>query len=103
MLSNNPVRVPLPEGKRNLVYVFSAFVPVPYVTTNLRTPTIVDHVVRAWSTINHDSTYVVVESINIGGLSLTPSKTSSLYAAQFKFESLHLFGLWLNGRLLEAM
>jgi 8-oxo-dGTP pyrophosphatase MutT (NUDIX family) len=34
MLSNNLVRVPLLEGMRKLVYVFSAYVPVPYVTTS---------------------------------------------------------------------
>jgi 8-oxo-dGTP pyrophosphatase MutT (NUDIX family) len=45
MLSNNPIRVPLPKGKRQLVYVFSAFVPVPYVTSNLRAPSKVEEVV----------------------------------------------------------
>jgi hypothetical protein len=34
LLSNNPVRVPLLEGKRHHVYVFSASVPVPFVTAN---------------------------------------------------------------------
>jgi 8-oxo-dGTP pyrophosphatase MutT (NUDIX family) len=38
LLSNVPFRVALPEGQRRLVYVFSAFVPILYVTTNLRTP-----------------------------------------------------------------
>jgi 8-oxo-dGTP pyrophosphatase MutT (NUDIX family) len=38
VLSDAPVRVALPDGQRQLVYVFSACVPVPYVTTHLRTP-----------------------------------------------------------------
>jgi 8-oxo-dGTP pyrophosphatase MutT (NUDIX family) len=32
LLRDAPVRVALPEGQRELVYVFSASVPVPYVT-----------------------------------------------------------------------
>jgi hypothetical protein len=37
LLSRNPVRVSLREGKHHLVYVFSAFVQVPFVTAHLRT------------------------------------------------------------------
>jgi hypothetical protein len=37
LLSDAPVCVALPEGQRQFVYVFSASVPVPYVTTHLRT------------------------------------------------------------------
>jgi hypothetical protein len=36
MLSNNPDRVSLLDGKHHLVYVFSAYVPIPFVTTKLR-------------------------------------------------------------------
>jgi 8-oxo-dGTP pyrophosphatase MutT (NUDIX family) len=38
LLSDAPVRVALHEGQCKLVYVHSASVPIPYVTTNLRTP-----------------------------------------------------------------
>jgi 8-oxo-dGTP pyrophosphatase MutT (NUDIX family) len=38
MLSNKPIRVSLLEWNYHLVYVFSAYVPVPNVTANLRTP-----------------------------------------------------------------
>jgi 8-oxo-dGTP pyrophosphatase MutT (NUDIX family) len=37
LLSDAPVRVALPIGQQ-LVYIYSASVPVPYVTTHLRTP-----------------------------------------------------------------
>jgi 8-oxo-dGTP pyrophosphatase MutT (NUDIX family) len=47
LLSVTPVRVALPEGQSQLVYVFLAFVPVPYVTANLRTPAKLEHVVIA--------------------------------------------------------
>jgi ADP-ribose pyrophosphatase YjhB (NUDIX family) len=42
MLSNKHVRMLLPCGKRELVYVLSAYVLVPYVTTNFRTLAKVD-------------------------------------------------------------
>jgi ADP-ribose pyrophosphatase YjhB (NUDIX family) len=45
MLSDALVRVALPEGHRQLVYVFSASVPVPYVTSYLRTLAKLEHVV----------------------------------------------------------
>jgi 8-oxo-dGTP pyrophosphatase MutT (NUDIX family) len=38
ILSDTPVRVALLGGRRHHIYIFSAIVPVPYVTTNLRTP-----------------------------------------------------------------
>jgi hypothetical protein len=60
MLSNNPVRVSLHEGKRQLVYVFSAYVPVSFVTSNLRTPTKLEQVVIVQSTTNPDGTCVVL-------------------------------------------
>jgi ADP-ribose pyrophosphatase YjhB (NUDIX family) len=46
-ISNHVVRVSLRGWKRQVVCVFSAFVPVPYVTTNLQTPTNVEQVDRA--------------------------------------------------------
>jgi hypothetical protein len=73
LLSDALVRVALPIGQQ-LVYVYSASVPVPYVTTHLLTPPLLEQVVTAMSTINDDGSYVVPETINIGGLSLTPAK-----------------------------
>jgi hypothetical protein len=84
MLSNNPVRVSLPEGRHKLLYVFPAFVPVPYATTKLRTHAKVEQDAIAQSTINLDGTYVVQESINIDDLSL---KIINVYdgAASFNY------------------
>jgi hypothetical protein len=59
------------------------------VTSCLRTPAEVLQVFTTHSTINHDGTYVVLESIDIDGLSLKPSKSGLLLAAQRKFELLH--------------
>jgi hypothetical protein len=89
MLSNKPVQISLLEGKRQLVYVFSAFVQVSYVIANLRTRAKVLQVATAQSTIIRDGTYVVQESIDIGGFSLTPTKTGLLLAIIRKFELLH--------------
>jgi hypothetical protein len=59
MLSSKRVRVPLLERERKLVYVFSAFAPVPYyVIATLRISAKVEQVVRAKSTINHNGTCV---------------------------------------------
>jgi hypothetical protein len=89
MLSNKPLLVSLLEGELQLVYVFFASFPVPYVTTNLRTPAKVDQTFRAQSTVYLYGTDVVPESIGIDGLSLTPSKTRLLPTAQRKFKLLH--------------
>jgi 8-oxo-dGTP pyrophosphatase MutT (NUDIX family) len=72
LLSDALVRVALLEGLQ-LVYVYSASVPVLFATSHLRTPAQVEQVVTAQSTINPDGTYVVPESINIDGLNLTPA------------------------------
>jgi ADP-ribose pyrophosphatase YjhB (NUDIX family) len=74
LLSDALVRVALPEGQQ-LVYVYSAYVPIPFVTSHLRTPAQLEHVVTAQSTINPDGSYVVPETLNVGGLNLTPAKT----------------------------
>jgi ADP-ribose pyrophosphatase YjhB (NUDIX family) len=74
LLSNAPVRVALTEGQRELVYVFSAFVLVPYEKANLRTPAKLEHVVTAESTINSDGSHVVPATIDIDGPFLTPAK-----------------------------
>jgi hypothetical protein len=79
-LSDAPVRVTLHEGQRQLVYVFSASIPVPYVTSRLRTPSELEHVVTAQSTINPDGSYIVPQTIDIDGLYLTPTKHGLLPA-----------------------
>jgi 8-oxo-dGTP pyrophosphatase MutT (NUDIX family) len=88
LLSNNHVQVPLHDGKRHLVGVFSAHAPEPYVPANLRTLAKVEQDVRAPSTISPDGTYALLESIDVGGLSLTPSKDGLLPAPQRKFKLL---------------
>jgi 8-oxo-dGTP pyrophosphatase MutT (NUDIX family) len=82
------VRVALPEG-RQLVYVYSAYVPVLFATSHLRTHAQVEQAITAQSTINPDGTYVVPESINIDGLNLTPAKKGLLYVVKHKSELLH--------------
>jgi hypothetical protein len=37
LLNNNMVRVSLLEGERQLVYIFSAYIPLPFVAANIRT------------------------------------------------------------------
>jgi hypothetical protein len=53
LLSDAPVRVALPVGQQ-LVYVYPASVPVPYVTPHLRTLAQLEQIVNAQSTINPD-------------------------------------------------
>jgi 8-oxo-dGTP pyrophosphatase MutT (NUDIX family) len=89
LLSNNHVRVPLRAGKQQLVHVFAASVPVPYVIANLRIPAKVSQAVTAQSTINHIGTYVVPSNVEIDGLTLTPSKILLLKETLRKFERLH--------------
>jgi 8-oxo-dGTP pyrophosphatase MutT (NUDIX family) len=88
LLSDAPVRIALPEGQRRLVNVFSAYVPVPYVTSNLRTPAKLEQVVTTQSTINSDGSYVVPATIEIDGLSLTPAKHGLLPSLKRRFELL---------------
>jgi 8-oxo-dGTP pyrophosphatase MutT (NUDIX family) len=88
LLSDALVRVTLPEGLQ-LVYVYSASIPVMFATNNLRTPAQVEQAVTPQSTINPDGTYVVPETINIDGLNLTPAKTGLLRAKKHKSELLH--------------
>jgi hypothetical protein len=89
MLSDAPVRVALPEGQRQLVYVFSASIQVHYVTSILRTPAKLGQVVTTESTINPDDSYVVPAAIDMDGLSLTPAKHGLLPTLKRKFELLH--------------
>jgi 8-oxo-dGTP pyrophosphatase MutT (NUDIX family) len=91
LLSDAPVRVALPIGQQ-LVYVYTASVPVPYVTTHLRTLALLEQVVTAQSTIDPDGSYIVPETIDIGGLSFTPAKTGLLPAVKQKKR---VTSLWL--------
>jgi 8-oxo-dGTP pyrophosphatase MutT (NUDIX family) len=88
LLSDAPVRVALFEGQQ-LVYVYSAFVPVPFVPSHLRTPAQLEQAITAQSTINPDGSYVVPETLDIGALNLTPAKTGLLPAVKHKSELLH--------------
>jgi hypothetical protein len=47
MLSDAPGRVALHEGQCHLVYVYSAHVLVPYVTTHLRPPSQLEQALSA--------------------------------------------------------
>jgi hypothetical protein len=49
--------VSLHDGKHKFVYVFSSFVPVPFVAANIRTHTKLVQDVTAQSTINLDGSY----------------------------------------------
>jgi ADP-ribose pyrophosphatase YjhB (NUDIX family) len=89
LLSNNNERVPLPSCKHQIVYGFVANVLVLCVTANLRTPAKVNKAATAQSTINPDGSYVIPSTIDIDGLTLTPSKTILLKETQRKFELLH--------------
>jgi ADP-ribose pyrophosphatase YjhB (NUDIX family) len=88
LLSDAPVRVALPEGQ-HIVYVYSASVPVPFATSHLRTPAHLEQAVTAQSTINPDGSYVVPETLAIGGLNLTPAQTGLLPVVKHKSELLH--------------
>jgi 8-oxo-dGTP pyrophosphatase MutT (NUDIX family) len=88
LLSDASVQVALPDGQQ-LVYIYSAYVPVPYVKSHLRTPAQLEQAVTAQSTINPEGTYVVPETLDIGGLNLTPAKTGFFPAVKHKSELLH--------------
>jgi 8-oxo-dGTP pyrophosphatase MutT (NUDIX family) len=87
-LSDAPVHVTLSVGQQ-LVYVYSTSVHVPYVTAHLRTPAQLEQAVTAQSTIHPGGSYVAPETIDIGGLNLTPAKTGLLHAMKHKSELLH--------------
>jgi hypothetical protein len=55
----------------------------------LRTLAQLEQVVTTQSTINPDGSYVVPETLDIGGLNLTPAKTGLLHAVKHKSELLH--------------
>jgi ADP-ribose pyrophosphatase YjhB (NUDIX family) len=88
LLSDAPARVALPGGHQ-LVYVYSAYVPVPYVTSHLRTHAHLEQIVTTQPTIYPDGSYVVPETIDVGGMNLTPAKTGLLPAMEHKSELFH--------------
>jgi hypothetical protein len=90
LLSDALVCVALPVGQ-HLVYVYSASINVPYFATHLRTLAQLEQAVTSQSTINPDGSYVVPETIDVGGgLNLTPAiKTGLLPAMKHKSELLH--------------
>jgi 8-oxo-dGTP pyrophosphatase MutT (NUDIX family) len=59
LLSDAHVCVALPVGQ-HLVYVYSASILVPYVTSHLRTPAHLEQTITAQLTINPDGSYVVI-------------------------------------------
>jgi hypothetical protein len=89
LLSKSPVRVSLLEAKYQLVYVFSVYVSVPFISTNIRTLAKLIQVVTTQSTINPDGTYVVPTTVDIDGISLTRTKIGRLHFVIRKFELLH--------------
>jgi hypothetical protein len=88
LLGDAPVRVALSDGQQ-LVFVYSASIPVLFATSHLRTLAQVEHAVTTQSTINPDGTYVVPETITIDGLNLTPAQTGLLPAVKHKSELLY--------------
>jgi hypothetical protein len=90
LLSDAPVRVALHVGQQ-LVYVYSASVPVPHVTTHLRRLALLEHAVVTQSTRNPDGSYVAPETIDVGGLTLTPAKKGLLSSMKEKNELLHFY------------
>jgi ADP-ribose pyrophosphatase YjhB (NUDIX family) len=88
LFSDAPVRVAIPGGQQH-VYVFSAYVQVPYVMTHLRTPGRLEQDVTVQSTINLDGSYIVPETIDIDGLSRTPAQQGLLQALKREYELLH--------------
>jgi hypothetical protein len=76
--------------KDNSKFTFTRLLfPFRSVTSNLRAPAQLEQVVTAQSTINPDGSYVVLETLDIGGVTLTPAKTGLLPAVKNKSELLH--------------
>jgi hypothetical protein len=90
LLSDAPVRVALLETQRQLLCVFSIYVPIPCVTDDLGTTAKLEHVVTSQSTISPDGSYVIPTTIDIDGLYLTSAKQRLLLTVKRKFEFLHL-------------
>jgi hypothetical protein len=89
LLSGVAVWMSLSAGKHQLVYVYSASVPTPYVNAKLHTPTKVKQAVIAQSTVHPNGSYVVSATVDIDRLSMTPSVTDHVKETQRKYELLH--------------
>jgi hypothetical protein len=89
LLTDAPLHVALPRGRRQYVYVYSACIPVPYLIAHLPTPAKLQLVAIAQSTINPHCSYVIPTTIDIDGLSLTLAKNGLLSALIRKYELLH--------------
>jgi ADP-ribose pyrophosphatase YjhB (NUDIX family) len=101
LLSGASIRLPLPDGKHQLVYAYSASVHVPHVKAYFRTPTKVEQAAIAESTGDHDGSYVIPTTIDIdGGLSLTSFVTCLVKESQRTHE-LQSLATWLNGNRFE--
>jgi 8-oxo-dGTP pyrophosphatase MutT (NUDIX family) len=72
------VRLSLHGDKLSQMYVYSAFVHVPYANANLRTLAKVEEVVISQSIIHHDGYYVVQTTVDIDGYTMTPTITDLL-------------------------
>jgi hypothetical protein len=90
LLSNNPVRVSLPEAKYQIVYVFSLSAPVPFISANIRSHAkLMQDVTTTQWTINPYGNYIVQATIDIDGVSLTPTRAGRLPCVIRRFELLH--------------
>jgi hypothetical protein len=100
LLTGAPARVFLLLGEKHQhVYVYSAYVPFPYVNANLRTPAKVEQAVVAQSTIHYydGSHHADPTTVDIDGLIMPPSLTGLNKGSRRKNELFH-FGVlaqWL--------
>jgi hypothetical protein len=100
LLSGNPVRVLLPAGQHQLVYVFSAWINVPYGIADLRTPAKVEQAVTAHSNVHYDGTIVDVDGFTGCRLRLLRLGLSGRLHVSTSF---FILATWLNGNLFEAL
>jgi hypothetical protein len=67
MLRGKVARVPLPDGNTQYIYACVAYVRLPYVTSNLRTPSNVERVVLLESIMLSHVSYIVPTLIAMDG------------------------------------
>jgi ADP-ribose pyrophosphatase YjhB (NUDIX family) len=97
-LSGNHIRVSLPASQHQLVHVFLASVHIPYAAADLRTPAKVEQAVTDHSNFHRDGSYVNPNTVDIDGLSLTPSKIGLVKETQRKFGLLQLSPIGIFSR-----
>jgi hypothetical protein len=88
-LSGAHFRIPLSGNQLHHVCVYAGSVHVPYVIANFRTLAKVEQAVVSQSVIYRDGTYVVPATLDIDGLTHTPSAMGLLKESRRKFEILH--------------